>query len=83
METKYRVLIHGMVVFLAGPVLGGVFLPAVLGKLPDGIPAGDRKQQLAAAQQLADPADAVEDLIFGGEDGVDAVTTDTLHKAGG
>ena len=75
-------LVHGMIVFLVRLVLGGIFLPAVLVEFPQGIMAAGGKAQLFQAQQLADPANAVENIVLSREDGVDAVTTDTLHKAG-
>ena len=75
-------LIHGVVILLAEPIFRGVFFPAVLDKFPEGIPASSGKPQFAAAQQLADLANAIQDLVFGRKDGVDAVTTNTFHKAG-
>ena len=64
-------IVHRVVKFLFRAVRAGRIVPNVLCKFPDGIGTAGSEADAAGLQGRGDLADAVEDLVMGG-DGVEA-----------
>ena len=71
-ETKVPDLVHGMIVFLLCGLSSAAFSSQRYWLNSRRASLAGGKAQLFQAQQLADPANAVENIVLGREDGVDA-----------